>query len=260
MRHRAMTLTQPVPIRPTPQVFHRYRPDEMSGSLPAILYKVLPRRFAHRLIAQGEMMWSTLTYFHNVEEAQRGDVWEGTRGYFPVRGLDVNRIERAGRPDHTAFTLQDCGMVSRAAQSNHIFIYSMTLDRALAIGDPSDRACLEIFDPAEFVRRVRECLKRTRKGRVDTLIHHTVGYWSPANPPEEVWALPDKLTMHKHEDFKDQREYRLAFGTRANVFDFEHVECFVVGKDVQWPRLSLDPQVHRMKLRAGPLETCCRLG
>ena len=42
--------------------------------------------------------------------------------------------------------------------------------------------------------------------------------------------------MHKHERFERQQEYRLAFGTRANVFDFENVECFIVDKDTRWPR------------------------
>jgi hypothetical protein len=103
-------------------------------------------------------------------------------------------------------------------------------------------------------------VRRHRKARTETLIHNTVQYWSPTNPPEEVWALPDKLTMHKHEQYKPQREYRLAFGTRASVFDFENVECFIVDRNTRWPRLKLDPQGHRMKLSLGPLEDCCRLG
>jgi hypothetical protein len=65
--------------------------------------------------------------------------------------------------------------------------------------------------------------------------------------------------MHKHEDYEWQHEYRFAFGTRANVFDFENVECFVLGKDVRWPRLILDAQAHRLKLGLGNLEDCCRL-
>jgi hypothetical protein len=71
--------------------------------------------------------------------------------------------------------------------------------------------------------------------------------------------VPHGLTMHKHEDYKPQSEYRLAFGTRTNVFDFDHVDCFVVHKNYRWPRLTVDPQAHRMKLRLGPLGDCCRL-
>lgn len=231
----------------------------MSGPLPPALYKVLPNTYAWRLVDQGEMMWSTLTWFQNHEDTDRGDECEGMRRYFPVNGLDVNRIERAGRPDKAAFVLPEHGMVSRAAQGHHIFIYSMTADSTLVIGDPSDRACVEIFDPQQFVRRVRDGVRRHRKARAETLIHDAVSYWSQENPPEEVWALPHRLTMHKREEYKRQGEYRFAFGVRADVFDFENVECFVADKDTRWPRVRLDPQAHRKKLHLGSLGDCCRL-
>jgi hypothetical protein len=248
-----------IAVRPIPTTLHRYKAEEMSGPLPAVLYKVLSDKYARRLVDIGEMMWSTLTWFQNEEHAARGDGLEGTRTYFPVTGVEVTRQERNGRPDHSTFTLPAHGLVSRAAQSNHIFIYSMTLDSTLKIDNASTRACVEVFDPHAFVQRVRDALKRHRTARAETLIHDSVRYWSPENPPEEVWALPDRLTMHKHEDFKRQSEYRLAFGTRADVFDFERVECFVTDSDVQSAKLSLEPQRHRLKLRVGSLRDCCQI-
>jgi hypothetical protein len=67
--------------------------------------------------------------------------------------------------------------------------------------------------------------------------------------------------MHKHKEYEQQSEYRLAFGIRANVFDFENVEYFVVEKQFQWPRLDLQAHAyrHRMKLFLGGVEDCCRL-
>src|SRR4029450_4958227 len=62
----------------------------------------------------------------------------------------------------------------------------------------------------------------------ETLIHDTVRYWSAANPPDAVWALPDRLTMHKRDDYTHQKEYRLAFGIWKGVFDFENVELFIL--------------------------------
>jgi hypothetical protein len=250
---------RPIVVRPTPRVFHRYTSEEMSGPLPPAVYKLLPEAYARRLVRQGEMMWSTLTWFQNEEDVQRGDESEGARRFFPVNGLEVNRVERDGRPDNTNFVLPSHGLVSKAAQSNHIFIYSVTLDSTLTMGHQSGCECVEIFDAPQFALRVREGVKRHRKARTETLIHDTVRYWASHNPPEEVWALPDRLTMHKHEHYEWQHEYRFAFGTRANVFDFENVECFVLGKEVRWPRLILDPQAHRLKLRLGSLEDCCRL-
>jgi hypothetical protein len=249
---------RPIVVRPTPTVFHRYRADEMSGPLPPVVYKILPKEYARRLVHEGETMWSTLTWFQNEEDLHRGDESEGARRFFPVSGLEVNRVERDGKPDNANFVLPSHGLVSRAAQSNHIFIYSMTLDPSLTLGE-SVCECIEVFDPPRFLSRVRDGLKRHRKARPETLIHDVVRYWASSSPPEEVWALPDRLTMHKHRDYEAQREYRLAFGTRANVFDFENVECFVLDNQVRWPRIVLDPQVHRLKLRLGNLEDCCRI-
>jgi hypothetical protein len=224
------------------------------------MYKVLPLTYARRLVEKGELRWSTLAWFQNLEEIGRGDNCEGRRTYFPVNGLEVNRLERGGLSDSAQMLLRGHGLVSRAAQSHHILIYSLTLDATLKIGDPADRGCVEMFDPPQFVRRVRDALGRDRRARIDTFIHHTVQYWSPTNPPQEVWAFPDKLTMHKRKDeYGYQKEYRLAFGTRTDVFDFENVECFIVNEDTGWPSTTLDEQAHTFKVRVGALDGCCRM-
>jgi hypothetical protein len=95
------------------------------------------------------------------------------------RALEINRIERDGRPDNAQIVLPEHGFVSRAAQSDAIFVYSLTTEPTLEIGAAADRAVVEIFDPTQFVRRVRAGLPWRW---ADTLIHDTVRYWSPANP------------------------------------------------------------------------------
>ena len=109
------------------------------------------------------------------------------------------------------------------------------------------------------MRRVHLALKRHGKARPETLIHDHVQYWSTNEPPNEVWAFPHLLTMRKHEMHRWQQEYRLAFGIRSGVFDFENVECRVNPDDVHPARIDVDAQCHRMKLRLGSLETCCRI-
>jgi hypothetical protein len=245
-----------VRIIPTSRTFYRYRADELSGPLPPVLYKVLAERFARRLVDDGEMMWSTLAWFQNLEEAERGDAGEGRHTFFPVNGLDVNRTVRDGRPDDTRMVLPEHGFVSRAAQCHGIFIYSLTVEPTLQIGDAADRSVVEIFDPAQFVRRVRAALPWRW---AEILIHDTVRYWSPANPPDAVWALPDRLTMHKRDDYAHQKEYRLAFGIWKSVFDFENVELFIADKNAPWPVSRPNEEHHRKRLRLGNLRDCCRL-
>jgi hypothetical protein len=245
-----------VRIIPRSRTTRRYAPEELSGPLPPVIYKVIPERHARSLIDEGEMMWSTLACFQNLEEAERGDKCEGRHTYFPVNGLEINRLERDGRPDNTRIVLPEHGFVSRAAQSHGIFVYSLTVEPTLEIGNAADRSVVEIFDPAQFVGRVRAALPWRW---ADTLIHDTVRYWSSANPPEEVWALPHRLTMHKRDDYAHQKEYRLAFGIWKSVFDFENVELFIVDKNTPWPMSRPNEQHHRKKLRVGGLEDCCRL-
>ena len=59
----------------------------MSGPLPPTMYKYLPSRYAETMVARGEMMFSTLAWFQNYEDEQRGDRFEGTRNTFPLAGL-----------------------------------------------------------------------------------------------------------------------------------------------------------------------------
>jgi hypothetical protein len=238
-----------------------YRPTtaEMCGTVPNKLYKVLPLTYARRLVDRGEMMWSTLTFFQNELDPMRGDPHEGSHRYFPISGLHVTRHERNGRPDHAQFRLPAHGSQIKAFKCHHIFIYSTTFDKKLAIGDAATRACVEIFDPETFCKRIAKAVAAHHAARVDRLIHGDVRYWAPEDPPREIWAFPHLLTMHKHQSHRDDREYRFAFGTRADVFDFENVFGLVVPPGYVFPRIALDPQAHRTKLYLGNLNDCCRL-
>lgn len=231
----------------------------MCGTLPETLYKVLPVAYARALVERGEMMWSTLTFFQNELDPTRGDPDEGSHRYFPVSGLEVTRHERDGRPDRAQFSLSGHGSQIKAFKCHHIFIYSTTFDPQLAIGAAASRACVEIFDPAIFYRRIGRAVAVHPKARLDRLIHGEVRYWSPEDPPGAIWALPHLLAMHKHISHKDDREYRFAFGTRADVFDFENVFGVVVPPEYVFPRIKLEAQVHRMKLHLGNLSDCCRV-
>lgn len=249
--------------RHTGQKSYRYRSREMSGPLPAVLYKYLPLEYAHAMIDRGELMFSTLTWFQNVEDAERGDTFEGTHKYFPVRGLEVTRVARGGRShEPVTTTLPTDSLQSRARASDRIFIYSTSLQGGLAAFDKPDQppnACVEIHDPVKFLVRLRGVVRLLAQAKAGTLIHDTIQYYSFADPPGNVHALPDRLTMTKHDRFKSQREYRFAFGTKRDVFDFENVEYVVVREGFTRPRQILRDGDHRMKVRLGSLPDCCRL-
>lgn len=246
-------------FRPRSRRFHRYAAEGLSDPLPSVLFKALPRRYAERLVERGEMMWSTLTWFQNQEGPARGDVFEATRRNFPFGGQGVTRLERHGRPDRQQLHFDGHGTQWRPAQSHHIFIYSMTLDRELNLGDPATDAMVEIFDPTVLIQHVRSALHLHRSARPSTLIHRVVSYYDDVDELGPIHSLPHLLAAAKHKTHAWQHEYRLAFGTRANVFDFEHVEGSLLSSDAVPVSRALNSQSHRMRLRLGALSECCRI-
>jgi hypothetical protein len=149
-------------VEPRPRRnWYRYSSEQMSGPLPRTLYKYLPHRYAATMIDRGELMFSTLAWFQNYEDDQRGDRFEGTRKYFPVGGLDLTRTERDGKPHSpVSFKASTESLQSRARGHNHIFIYSTSLQSGLAF-DGAD-ACVEIYDPVKFVTRLRSARRPRR--------------------------------------------------------------------------------------------------
>lgn len=70
-----MLIVEPRPRRN----WHRYSSEQMSGPLPPIMYKYLPSRYAETMVGRGEVMFSTLAWFQNYEDDQRGDRFEALR-------------------------------------------------------------------------------------------------------------------------------------------------------------------------------------
>jgi len=248
--------------RQTGRTIYRYRPREMSGALPPVLYKYLPLAYAQAMIERGALVFSTLSWFQNFEDHERGDEFEGTHKYFPVGGLEGTRTERDGKPHPpVTFKLPNDSLQSKAKGRDHIFIYSTSLRSGLTqFSNPTTPSlCVEIYNPMMFFTRLRAVLQLTPGAKPQTLIHDTVNYYSVADPPGNVHALPDRLVMNKHERFRDQHEYRFAFGRKRDVFDFENVEYQLVRDRSRQPRQILNERDHRMLVKVGSLADCCRL-
>jgi hypothetical protein len=240
----------------------RYTSRDMSGPLPPILYKYLRLDHATAMVDRGELMFSTLSWFQNLEDTERGDEFEGTHKYFPVGGLEVTRHERDGKPHPpVTFTRPNDSLQSKAKGRDHIFIFSTALKPGLTnFSDGKSRnASVEIHDPVKFLAQLRRRLDLLPRAKVATLIHDQVRYYSFGDPPGNTYALPDRLTMHKHDGFLGQSEYRFAFGTKRDVFDFQHVDLAIVPEGARLPRVRPDPAVHRLKVTIGSLAACCRL-
>jgi hypothetical protein len=234
----------------------------MSGPLPPVLYKYLPLEYARMMLDEGALMFSTLAWFQNLEDEQRqrGDPREGSREYAPARGLRVTRTRH--NPDGTAsidtFTMPKAYRATSARRDN-IFIYSTALRPGLSIADEGTNGCVEIYDPAKFLARLRGTLRRLPRAKVPTLIYDSVRYYSTEDPPDTEHELPDRVVMRKHEWFREQHEYRFAFGTRIDAFDFGRMTHALAEHGQADEHQRLDPAKHRWLIRMGLLVDCCRI-
>jgi len=214
------------------------------------LYKYISSPYAERLVSNGEVLFRSLSYFLGCEHDERGDDMEGTRVYEPETGLEITK--------QTGEKLKVQGSFrSSVKEPNKLFIYSTStlLSADLALKFQAD-ACVEITDFDTFLARLRTALRRKHRPKLKTLIYGKVAYYRTENPPEEVWALPNRIVMHKPKRFADQCEYRFAFSTRADAFDFENVNVALV--QGQQARLKLD-SYPTMLLKLGPMSDCCRI-
>lgn len=214
------------------------------------IYKYVPNIYAERFLAEGEVLFRSLSYFLACEHDERGDDTEGVRVYEPERGLEITKQtgERVILPG---------SFRSGVREPDNLFIFSTStfLSGALASKFQAD-ACVEIADIFKFLARLRTALRRGHRAKLKTLRHGKITYYSTNNPPEAVWALPDQIIMHKPQMFSDQCEYRFAFSTTADALDFENVSVKLVQGHPPARRAESYP---KMLLKLGPMSDCCRI-
>ena len=173
---------------------YRYRGREMSGLLPTVLYKYLPLRYAQALIEEGEVMFSTLSWFKQLEDQQRGDLLEGTHVHRPENGLEVTMVHRVGDPSIAGQrrTLGRESLVSEVIGQDHIFIYSTSLQPGLnQFSSESDESgCVEIHSPANFLGRLKARLRKWPPIAKTPVIHDRVSYYAATDLPGTTYALP----------------------------------------------------------------------
>jgi hypothetical protein len=195
----------------------------------------------------GCVFFNSLAYFRDYEEAEvRGDRNEGVSVYRPNDGLLITNQTQG-----TRFAIPNSAFEVTANQEE-IFVYCMS--RALT-DELRNRfkavACVEVLNPPRFFLRIEKALpeKAARAiGRVE--------YYSPDEPPNPRWALPDRIALSKFESYSWQQEFRVSF-TETNAFDFEGgSHRIVIGNTPEIPK----PTNHKTyPLEVGSLRDICKL-
>lgn len=215
------------------------------------LFKYLPSKYLEAFVNRGELLFRALSYFRNYEELQvRGDRQEGKRLFNPTQGLEITKAE-------TGEKLLLPWSFEASVKERDIYVFCLSLNRTLELAKEFNTdACIEIQDPVALLSKVRSALTLRKWVRHGRLLHDTVDYYSPAEPPFAEWAVPERMVMRKTTAYTHQQEYRLAFG-RGDALKVNNVQTQIVAMPgtVQ-PTLQSHPE-HVLKL--GNLARICRV-
>ena len=172
------------------------------------LYKYLPSIYVDPTLDFGEILFRNLTYFRQHEGKVRGDAYEGIHKDHP--GTDITlSILNTGRQSVGKFAFLN------STNPDHVFAFCLStlLSKELMIEFECD-ACIEIFQPEEFIRRVQFVLARKISVHKIGLLSQFVNYYSPSEEARFNIKDPTKLVFAKDKSYAKQEEFRLSFGSR----------------------------------------------
>ena len=173
------------------------------------LYKYISSKHVPAFLNQGEILFRNLTYFRQIEGKVRGDSYEGIHINDPKTTITIsNPFEGVWSEGNYTF------LNSTNSDLVYAFCLSEDLSKNLMLEFNCD-SCIEIFNPDEFIRRVRHSIARLISiNQKVGLLAQSVNYYHPSEPALFNVDDPTQLAFAKKESYKKQKEFRLSFGTR----------------------------------------------
>jgi hypothetical protein len=209
------------------------------------VYKYFSEQEHAEAFLDGQMLFRSLTYFRDNEDAVRGDEYEGTSKFLPDGGLVVHNQTQG-----TTFTLQMAFESSVKAREIFVYCVSRTLSSDLA-RHFNAVACVEITKVATLCARIQAALPSTA-----TFKARRVDYYSQAQGGDPRWALPDDIATSKLDHWAFQDEHRFVFSL-TDALGFEKVELRLIDRK---NRPASKPEDHSSHLlTVGPLRNICIL-
>ena len=215
------------------------------------LYKYLPAKYIAAFIGEGAVLFRSLSYFRDYEDAQvRGDQFEGTRLHLPKNGLEI-----------TLSATQQKVALPHAFEStaNEDDIFAFCLSTVLSADLATEfqvTACVEIYNRSMFLAGVRGALLRRPSIKSKTLIYGEINYYTPDQSPNVDWALPERIAMSKLSTYKHQKEYRIAFAVN-DAFRFQNTRLRLAAPGQRRaPRATLHPE---RLFKLGSLVKMCKV-
>lgn len=210
------------------------------------LFKYYDQRIWAEKFLDGEILFRSLSYFRDCEDAVRGDEYEGTSTFLPDDGLQITNQTQG-----TQSTLAEFAFES-TVKAHEIFVFCTSR----RFGDDLAKefnavVCVEIDKIPTFCDRIKAALPSTatsKAGRVD--------YYPQSQGGNPRWALPDNIATSKLERWAYQEEFRLIFSL-TDALDFENVKTQLVRRKTRTAPNAEEHLWHLLKV--GSLRDICRL-
>ncbi len=209
------------------------------------LYKYFSEQKYAEAFLNGQMLFRSLAYFRDSEDAARGDEYEGTSNFRPDGGLLVHNQTQG-----TIFTLPMAFESSVKADEIFVYCFSRTLSADIA-QKFNAVACVEITKIATVCARVQAALPSTA-----TFTARAVDYYPQSQGGDPRWALPDNIATSKLDHWASQHEYRFVFSL-TQALGFEKVEVRLIDRKNRPPAKPEEHLTHLLTVR--PLRDICIL-
>jgi hypothetical protein len=217
------------------------------------LYKYYSERKWAEAFLVGELLFRSLSYFRDFEDAQvRGDSNEGTAIFRPTGGLLITNHTQGWQ---NVFP----GSLKTTANEEEIFIFCLSRSLTDELRSRfAAAACVEILDIGKFCARVEAALPHaTFLGLPDRQrIGKRVEYYKESDDCNQRWALPDVIAASKLDKYSWQDEYRLVFSL-TDALDFEKIKARLVRDGGDDPPRIAERREHLVK--CGNLSDICRV-
>jgi hypothetical protein len=193
------------------------------------IYKYVSKTEHLENFLQGLLYCSSLQHFLRIEhDGVQGDAFEGIASYAPVGGLQINKLS----PQRSSFTLQGHRLESSLERKEiYICCFSTLLSEKIAQRFKSI-ACVEVLDVPKFCNLASLALPgnlMVPKISSSPRIGYRVRYYDHTDPPANLWACPDLISISKQKGFSWQQEFRLVFGAEGS-FDFESADYRIISR------------------------------
>lgn len=202
------------------------------------------RRYAEAFL-EGHVLFRSLAYFRDNEDAVRGDEYEGTSKFSPDRGLEVQNHTQG-----TTFKLPMAFQSTVNCKEIVAFCVSQVLSDEVAAAFNASW-CVEITKVHSFCSRIKSALPPSAVFRA-----RPVDYYPETEAGNPRWAIPDQIATSKLARWAQQREYRFLFSV-TDALKFQNVRLQLIDRKSR-PSINADEHIE-FPLSVGPLLDICIL-